>query len=105
ADDLSSPLTKEFTLSTGRELGRGYGRVMYTWRRASNFIDDFIDDPSADGKVQVVREGVNFGTFDRVVYRNNADSWRAYQALQFLGRYPALQSLSLSGHYTVQVKN
>lgn len=105
ADDLSSPLTKEFTLSTGREFRRGYGRVMYIWRRASNFIDDFIDDPSADGKVEVVREGVNFGTFDRVVYRNNPDSWREYQALQFLGRYPAFTNLSLSGHYTVQLKN
>lgn len=104
-EELSSPLTKEFTLSTGRELGRGYGRVMYTWRRASNFIDDYIDDPSADGKVEIVRNGVNFGTFDRVVYRNNADSWREYQGLQFTGRYPAFDTLSVSGHYTVQLKN
>jgi hypothetical protein len=105
ADSLSSPLTKEFTLSTGRDFGRGYGRVMYTWRRASGFIEDHVDDPSADGKVTVIRNGVNFGVFDRVEYRNSDDVWREYQGLQFLGRYNAAGNLTVNGHYTVQLKN
>ncbi len=104
-DSLSSPLTKEFTLSSGREFGRGYGRVMYTWRRASNFIDDYIDDASADGKVPVVRNGVNFGTFDRLVFKNNEDAFREYQAMQFLGRYSVRTNLYVNGHYTVQLRN
>jgi hypothetical protein len=104
-EHLSSPLTREFTVSTGRQFGRGYARVMYTWRHASDFIEDYIDDPSADGKVQVVRSGVNFGTFDRVVYRNNPDSWREYQGLQFTGRYSPSGRLDVSGHYTVQLRN
>jgi hypothetical protein len=57
-DGLESPITKEFTLSAGRQFAKGYGRVMYSWRNASNFIEDFIDDPSAAGKATVVRDGV-----------------------------------------------
>jgi hypothetical protein len=48
---------------------------------------------------------VNFGTFDRVVYRNNSDSWREYQGLQFTGRYSPSGHLGVSGHYTVQLRN
>ena len=80
APGLESPLTKEITLSAGRQFRKGYGRVMYTWRRASNFIEDFVDDPSAAGKITVVRNGVNFGTFDRLEFRNSDDVERLYQA-------------------------
>jgi hypothetical protein len=104
-DGLESPLTKEFTLSAGRQFRKGYGRVLYTWRRASNFIEDFIDDPSAAGKVTVVRDGVNFGTFDRLEFRNSDDVERKYQGMQFIGRYDLRSNLYLSGHYTVQFKN
>ena len=89
-DGLGSPLTKEFTLSAGRQFRKGYGRVLYTWRHASNFIEDFIDDPSPAGKVTVIRDGVNFGTFDRIEYRNSNDVERRYQGMQFIGRYDLL---------------
>jgi hypothetical protein len=105
ADGLGSPLTKEFTLSAGRQFAKGYGRVMYTWRHASNFIEDFIDDPSAAGKTTVIRNGVNFGTFDNQVYDNSNDVERRYQAMQFIGRYDVTRSLYLNGHYTVQLEN
>lgn len=78
---------------------------MYTWRNASNFIEDFIDDPTASGKIPVIYNGVNFGTFDRVEYRNSNDVERRYQALQFVGRYDLTRSLYLNGHYTVQLQN
>jgi len=104
-DGLGSPITKEFTLSAGRQFAKGYGRVMYSWRHASNFIEDFYDDPSASGKVTVVHNGVNFGTFDKVEYRNSNDVERRYQAMQFIGRYDLTRSLYLNGHYTLQLEN
>jgi TonB dependent receptor len=105
ADGLESPITKEFTLSAGRQFAKGYSRVMYTWRNASNFIEDFIDDPSANGKITVVHNGVNFGTFDRLEFRNSNDVERRYQAMQFMGRYDLSRSLYLNGHYTLQLQN
>lgn len=44
---------------------------MYVWRTADGFIEDFIDDPTADGKVDVVFDGRSFPSVDRVVYRNS----------------------------------
>ena len=105
APGLESPLTKEFTVSAGRQFAKGYGRVLYTWRLATNFIEDFIDDPTASGKINVVRNGVNFGTFDRLEFRNSDDVERRYQGMQFIGRYDLRSNLYVSGHYTVQFKN
>jgi hypothetical protein len=105
APGLESPLTKEFTVSAGRQFAKGYGRVLYTWRLATNFIEDFIDDPTASGKIPVVRNGVNFGTFDRLEFRNSEDVERRYQGMQFLWRYDLRSNLYVSGHYTLQVKN
>jgi hypothetical protein len=105
ADGLGSPLTKEVTLSAGREIGRGHARIMYTWRKASNFLDDFIDDPSPAGKISVIRDGVNFGTFDRLEYRNSNEVVRDYQGLQLVGRYRLMGNLTLDGNYTAQLKN
>lgn len=104
-EGLSSPLTREFTLGAGREINRGYGKVTYTWRKATNFIEDFVDDPSAAGKVPVVVNGVSFGTFDRVEYRNADGIERDYQGLQFQGQYRFVDRLSVNGHWTVQLRN
>jgi hypothetical protein len=105
SDDMHSPLTREFTVSAGREIGKGYVKSIYTWRKTTGFIEDFINDPSAAGKVSVVRDGVNFGTFDRVLYQNSDDPVRQYQGMQFLGRYNVASSLAVNGHWTVQLKN
>jgi len=41
-DNLKSPLTKESTLSAGGAIGpRGYAKVTYINRRASDFVEDF----------------------------------------------------------------
>jgi outer membrane receptor protein involved in Fe transport len=104
-EGLSPPLTKEFTVSGGREFRRGHVRAIYTWRNASNFIDDFIDDPTASGKIPVIYQGVNFGTFDRSVYRNTDGVERRYQGLQFIGRQNILDNLYVNGHYTIQLEN
>jgi hypothetical protein len=105
ADDLHSPITREFTVSAGREIGKGYVKSIYTWRKTSGFIEDFIDDPTAPGKVSVIRDGVNFGTFDRVLYQNSDDPIRRYQGMQFLGRYNVLNNISVNGHWTLQLQN
>jgi hypothetical protein len=104
--ELSSSKTDEFTLAFGRQLRRGYTKVTYTWRRTGAFIEDFINDPTAAGKVNVVRDGVNYGTFDKVNYRNTDLPRRDYQALQFEGRADLLgRRFPVQGHYTVQLKN
>lgn len=103
--DLTSPKTNEFTVSLGRELPRGYAKATYIWRNADGFIDDFIDDPSAAGKITVVREGVNYGTFDRVLYKNTDAPTRRYQALQLEARTTAIRRFPVQGDYTLQIRN
>jgi hypothetical protein len=104
-EDLTSPKTNEFTLALGRELPRaGYAKVTYTWRNTSGFIEDFFDDPTAAGKTTVTRNGVTYGVFDNVFYRNTDLPTREYQAVQFEAR-SRIWELPVFGHYTVQIKN
>jgi hypothetical protein len=106
ADDLSSPVTKEFTVSAGREIGgRGTARVSYVWRRTGDFIETFIDRPTAEGRTTVVENGFAFGTFDNVYYRNSDAPTREYEGLQFDGTYRILPRWTVAGHWTVQLRN
>lgn len=106
ADGTGAPITKEFTASVGRELGRrAYVKGIYTWRNTNNFFEDFIDDPTAAGKTTVISDGINFGTFDNVVYDNSDLPVRRYQGLQFIGRYNARTNLIVNGSWTVQLEN
>jgi hypothetical protein len=92
-------------VSLGRELPRaGYAKVLYTWRKTSDFIEDFIDDPTAAGKTVVVRDGITFGTFDNVFYRNSDVGRREFQAMQFEARTRVF-NMPVQGHYTVQLRN
>jgi hypothetical protein len=105
-DGLSSPITRELTLSFGRELNtRGVARVLYTWRKTTNFIEDFIDDPSASGRTTVIEDGIDFGTFDNVEFRNTDVPERRYQALQFQTSYRLGTRAQIAGHWTVQLEN
>ena len=104
-EDLSSPKTDEVTLSLGRELPRaGYAKVLYTWRKTHGVIEDFINNPTAAGKTVVVRDGITFGTFDNVYYRNTDEGRREFQALQFEAR-SRVWIMPVQGHYTVQLRN
>jgi hypothetical protein len=105
ADGLSAPITKEFTLSAGREIGRGYVKGIYSWRNTDNFFEDFFQDPTAAGKTTVVRDGRNFGTFDNRVYQNSDTPVRRYQAFQLLGRYNLRSNMIFNANYTLQIKN
>jgi outer membrane receptor protein involved in Fe transport len=105
-EDLSSSVTREFTVSAGRELwGKGTARATYVWRKTGNFIETFIDNPSADGRTTVVEDGFTFGTFDNIYYRNSDEPTRRYQALQFDGTYRLRPRWTVSGHWTVQLRN
>ena len=102
--DLKSPLTKEFTLSAGSALGdRGHLKATYVRRRATNFIEDFLD--LSTGSTEVMHEGRNWGTFVNQLFRNTDDLERNYDALQFDGRYSLTSRFQLDGSYTVQLRN
>ena len=103
---LSSPVTKEITFSVGQQLGpRGSAKLTYTRRDYSNFVEDFINDPTANGKVDVVYEGVNYGSFDKVFYRNSDAPVREYRGLMFQANYRLRDNLSVEGHWTLQLRN
>jgi outer membrane receptor protein involved in Fe transport len=103
AGDLTSPLTRETTLSLGRDFGRGlWARGRYVHRRATNFVEDYITVP--DGRTVVTRDGVNFGTFDNAVYRNSDIAKRQYDAMDVQSGWHG-RSLTIAGQWTVQLKN
>ena len=82
-------MNKEFTLSFGGEIGtKGFAKATYVRRKTTNIIDDFITATSAPR--WSIRNGVNFGEYDNLVYRNADDSlFREYHAMVFQGRYRA----------------
>jgi hypothetical protein len=103
---LSSPITKEFTTSYGVDLfgGKGYVEGTYVWRRMSNFIEDFID--LSNGVTDVVKNGVDAGTFTNVIYRNTDDAvTRRYQAAVLQARYIVNRNLTVNGNWTIEFKN
>jgi hypothetical protein len=103
-DSLSSPITREFTVAAGRELGRGlFVKAIYVRRSMDDFVEDFITIDN--GQTTIIRDGVNFGTFDNVVYRNSSEPARAYQALELVSSYRRTSRLLVSGHWTVQIEN
>lgn len=102
---LSSPVTKEFTTSYGTEIGtRAYADATYIWRSGSGFIEDYIS--LSNGVTDVVRQGVDAGTFTNKLYRNTGDDvYRRYHALVFQGRLRAMRRLNVNGNWTVELKN
>ena len=105
-EGVSSPVTREFTVSIGRQLwNRGLAKLTYTNRSYSNLIEDFIDDPSLAGRTNVVFEGTDFGTFDNIVFGNSDVPERDYQAMLLQANFRPLSRLTLEGHWTLQLRN
>jgi hypothetical protein len=105
-DGLSSPIVREFAASIGHQLGsRGLAKLTYTYRHYYNFIEDFIDNPTAAGRTTVINDGINFGTFDNIVFRNTNEARRNYQALLLQANYRPANRLQVEGHWTIQLKN
>ena len=103
-DGLSAPLTKEFTVSAGVAAGsRGHAEATYVWRTTSNLIEDFIE--LDNGSTEIIRDGVNFGTFSNKIYRNSDIPTREFQSLIFQGRYRLASAWTAYGAWTIQLKN
>jgi hypothetical protein len=104
AEDLNTPVTKEWTLQAGTRLGeRGELKAIYSHRDTDSFLEDFITIPN--GRTVVTRDGRNFGTFDNVVIENTDIPFREYRSLQFVLNHRPLSWLNLFGHYTLQLRN
>jgi outer membrane receptor protein involved in Fe transport len=105
-DGLSSPITREFSASIGHDLwGRGLAKLTYMNRHYYNFIEDFIDNPTTSGQTSVIRDGVDFGTFDNITFNNSDAPERNYQALLLQSNYRLRSNLQVEGHWTIQLKN
>jgi outer membrane receptor protein involved in Fe transport len=104
ADDLSSPVTTEYTLGVARMFGaRSYAKAVFVQRKTSNFIEEFIQH--ANGMTPIVVNGATLGQLDNIVYDNSDEMRREYQALQFMGQHRLMNALSVNAHWTVQLKN
>lgn len=102
-DGLSSPVTKEFTVSAGRQIGpNGYAKASYSWRKTSNFVEDFTTRQT--GSTSVDYQGELFEFSNRLLANSDVPR-RNYQAVQLTGRYRLSPRWSVNGHWTVQVKN
>ena len=99
ADGIHSPLTREFTVGLGRELGKASARATYVWRTASQFVEDFVDLSRGTTTVPLV------GTLTNRVYDNTDDLHRDYQALVLESGYRGNGSVSVDGSYTLQLRN
>jgi hypothetical protein len=103
ADDVETPITKEWTVQAGTRLGsRGEIKAIYTNRSMDHFIEDFITIDN--GRTTVTEGGRTFGTFDNSFITNTDIPVRDYQGLQFQASYSMTDNWSLSGSYTVQLK-
>jgi hypothetical protein len=68
-----------------------------------NFIEDYID--LSNGVTDIVRNGIDAGTFTNVVYRNtSSDDIRRYQAVVFQGQ-SANRAMTLNGNWTIELQN
>ena len=100
ADGIKSPLTREFTLGIGRELGsRGHAKATYAWRTMSNFVEDFVDMTTGTTSVPLV------GTLANKVYNNTDALFRDYQAMILQSGYRVRDNITINGHYTMQLRN
>ena len=104
ADDVSSPVTTEYTVGAGRSFGRrSYAKAVFVQRETSNFIEDFIQH--ANGRTPMVVNGATLGQLDNIVYDNTDGMTREYRAVQVMGRHQIVNAVTLNGHWTVQLKN
>ena len=110
---LNSPVTEEFTLSSGATLGtRGYFQATYVRRRARSFVENYQDLTTGTTTLTDSATGDEYGTFTNKIYRNPGDLGdapdvlqRNYAGLQFETRYQVFDDLLLNGSWTIQLRN
>jgi hypothetical protein len=109
---LNSPITQEFTLSSGATLGdRGYVQATYVRRRSGSFVEDYLDLTTGSTTL-TDDDGNEYGTFTNQVFANPGDLGddadflqRNYDGLQFETRYSVFDDLLLNGSWTIQLRN
>jgi Carboxypeptidase regulatory-like domain/TonB-dependent Receptor Plug Domain len=103
--NVSAPITTEFTLSAGGKITPTFSAAAtYVWRDTKNFVEDFIDNPTAAGKTEVISGGVDYGLFDNKYFRNTDVPKRRYQALLFQTSFSGVRDLQLQANYTYMLK-
>ncbi|MDE3154550.1 MAG: TonB-dependent receptor [Acidobacteriota bacterium] len=104
APGLHTPVTREFTLALGGQLGRrGYAEATYVFRRTNGLIEDTIS--LANGTTDVVKSGVDYGTFTNIVYRNSNIATRQYQGMVFEANYRLRDNWTVNGNYTLMLQD
>ena len=109
---LNSPVTQEFTLSSGATLGdRGYVQATYVRRRSASFVEDY-QDLTTGTTALTDADGNQYGTFTNKVFRNPGDAGddadalqRNYDGLQFESRYSVFDDLLVNASWTLQLRN
>lgn len=100
ADDLRSPVVREFTVGGSRLLTGGIRmRATYVQRSTSNFIDDFASLANGVTTIPLV------GTVTNRVIGNTDEPSREYRALMLQGQGRIGGRATIAGHYTAQLRN
>jgi len=103
-NNVKSPITKEWTAAAGMQLGsKGYLKAIYTHRNVTDFVQVFVN--TSTGTTDVVKDGVDFGTFSNRLWSNTSDGQRKYDGIQFQSAYRLTQHWNFSGNYTHQFTN
>ena len=99
---LRSPTVREFSASYGLSLGRGYVEAAYVGRRTGDLVEDFVE--TANRATDLSIEGASF-TFTNILFKNTDLAERRYDAMVVQGRYRPSANWTISGHYTLQLRN
>ena len=105
APGLSSPVTKEFTVSAGTQLGSegfdaGHLCAAATWATSSR-----TSSTSPMARRTWSQDGVDFGTFTNIQFRNSSVPKRDYQAMVFQADFRLRPNWQVAGNYTLQLEN
>jgi hypothetical protein len=100
ADDIQSPVVREFSLALGQSFGKSsQAKVTYVSRRTSQFVEDFADLSTGVTTVP------NVGTLTNRVFANTSEPTRRYDSLMLEAERRFGARIAVNGHYTVQLLN
>ncbi len=103
---VSAPITTEYTLSAGGKITpKLNAAATFIYRNTKNFLEDFINNPTASGKTEIIYEGVDYGAFDNRYFANSDVPRHKYEALLFQAGYTGIRDLFLQANYTYMLKS
>jgi hypothetical protein len=104
-DNVSAPITTEYTLSVGGKITPTFNAAAtFIYRNTKNFIEDFINNPTVSGKTDIIYQGVDYGTFDNRYFANSDAPRRRYEALAFQTGFTGIRNLFMQANYTYMLK-